>query len=210
MHHNVRNDTQIEKKTQKLFFDDRELVASIKSNQPGALKLLVDKYQEKVLNTCFRFLNNREDAEDVAQEVFVEVYQSISQFRENSKISTWIFRIAVTKSLDLLRNKRRKKRFAKIQSIFGFKEENEGPIIRNECDPGQDLENQERMAILQQAINSLPENQQISLTLNKREGFSQKEIAEILGISVSAVDGLIQRAKKNLQKQLYNYYSKNL
>ena len=170
--------------------------------------MLVDKYEEKVFNTCFRFLNNREDAEDVAQEAFVEVYQSISRFRGNSKISTWIFRIAVAKSLDALRKKRRKKRLAQIQSIFGQKEENEELLIHDCNDPGKELENQEQAAILQGAINSLSKNQQVAITLNKPEGFSQKEVAEILGTSVSAIDALIQRAKKNLQKKLYDYYNK--
>lgn len=204
----VKNDIQINRINRTTAIEDRELVENIKSDQPGAFKLLVEKYQEKVLNTCYRFLNNREDAEDMAQEVFVEVYQSISGFKGNSKISTWIFRIAVTKSLDALRKKKRKKRFAQIQSIFGQKEDNEQFLIPDCNDPGKELENQERAAILQGAINSLSENQRIAITLNKCEGFSQKEVAEIMATSVSAVDALIQRAKKNLQKNLYNYYKR--
>jgi RNA polymerase sigma-70 factor (ECF subfamily) len=195
----VRNDIDIKKINRTTAIEDCELLENIKSDQPGAFKLLVEKYQEKVLNTCYRFLNNREDAEDVAQDIFVEAYQSISRFRVNSKISTWIFRIAVIKLLDALRKKRRKKRLAQIQSIFGQKEDNEQFLIPDCNDPVKELENQERAAILQQAINSLSENQQIAITLNKCEGFSQKEVAEIMGTSVSAVDALIQRAKKNLQ-----------
>ena len=105
----VRNDTQIERINRTTVIENWKLLEDVKSNQPGAFKLLVEMYQEKILNTCFRFLNNRDDAEDVAQEVFVEVYQSISQFRGNSKISTWLFRIAVTKSLDALQKKRGRK-----------------------------------------------------------------------------------------------------
>jgi RNA polymerase sigma-70 factor (ECF subfamily) len=206
----VRNDTQIERINRTTVIEDWKLLEDVKSNQPGAFKLLVEMYQEKILNTCFRFLNNREDAEDVAQEVFVEVYQSISQFRGNSKISTWLFRIAVTKSLDALRKKSRKKRLAQIQSILGRKEENEELLIHDGNDPGKEFENRERAAILMQAINSLSKNQQIAITLNKQEGFSQKEVAEIMGISVSATDALVQRAKKNLQKKLYDYYKRVL
>jgi len=91
-------------------------------------KSLVESYQEKVRNTCFRFVNNREDAEDVAQEVFIQVFELLAHFRQEAQISTWIYRIAVNKSLDFIRKKKRKKRFAQIISLFGFGEE-KGEII---------------------------------------------------------------------------------
>jgi len=187
--------------------DELELLKNLKSGQADAFKSLVDTYQEKVLNTCNRFLNNKEDAEDVAQEVFVTVFRSVADFRGDSKISTWIYRIAVTKSLDAFRKKSRKKRFAQIQRIFGYKEGDEEMQIPDNHNPSKELEDKERAAILQNALNSLPENQRAAITLNKYEGFSHKEIAEILGTSVSSVESLIFRGKKNLHKKLYNYYN---
>jgi RNA polymerase sigma-70 factor, ECF subfamily len=187
---------------------DRDILEQLKTYQPGAFKLLVDLYQEKVLNTCFRFLANRQDAEDVTQEVFIQVYQSICQFQENAKISTWIYRIAVSKSLDAIRKKNRKKRFVQIQRLFGQDKEHEAYKVRDNNDPGKEFDDAERLAILHHMISSLSENQQIAITLNKFEGLSQKEIAEIMGTTVSAVDALITRAKKNLHKKLYEYYKK--
>ena len=83
------------------------LIENLKKGDINSFRILVNEHQRKVLNTCYRFLNNKEDAEDLTQEVFLEVYKSISSFRGESKISTWIYRIAVTKSLDFIRKKKR-------------------------------------------------------------------------------------------------------
>ncbi|MDX1699101.1 MAG: sigma-70 family RNA polymerase sigma factor [Melioribacteraceae bacterium] len=172
---------------------------------------LVESFQEKVRNTCFRYVNNVEDADDVAQEVFVQVFESMESFREESQISTWIYRIAVNKSLDFLRSKKRKKRFAIITSIFQSADEEEEVIdIPVYHTPEKELEYNERKEILNWAISELPDNQKTAIILSKLEGFSNKEITDIMDMSLSAVEALIHRAKKNLEKKIYDYYNKNL
>lgn len=171
-------------------------------------KSLVESHQEKVRNTCFRFLKNREDADDVAQEVFIQVYESLGHFRDDSELSTWIYRIAVNKSLDFIRKKKRKKRFAQLTSLFGFSEEKEEIVLPADGNPQEDMEKKERKQILDSALDQLPENQQTVITLSKYEGFSNKEIATIMELSLSAVEALMHRAKKNLHKLLYDYYEK--
>jgi RNA polymerase sigma-70 factor (ECF subfamily) len=101
--------------------DEQEqvLLHRLKARERGAFKVLVELYRDRVLNTCYRFIFNREDAEDIAQEVFIEVHRSITAFREESKLSTWIYRIAVTKSIDFIRKTKRKKRMAKLKSLVG-------------------------------------------------------------------------------------------
>ena len=173
-------------------------------------KSLVDNYQEKVRNTCFRFVNNRDDADDIAQEVFIQVYDSLSHFRNESQLSTWIYRIAVNKSLDFIRKKKRKKRFAQLTSLFNNEDEGEEIYLPTEGNPQKDLEDKERKQILDWAINQLPDNQKIAITLSKYEGFSNKEIAEIMSLSLSAIEALIHRAKQNLHKELYKYFDKRL
>ena len=172
---------------------------------------LVESLQEKVRNTCFRYVNNEDDADDIAQEVFVQVYESMKNFREESQISTWVYRIAVNKSLDFLRSKKRKKRFAQLTSLFRSTEEGEDvieiPSFRN---PEHELEDKERKEILDWAISKLPDNQKSAIILSKYEGFSNKEIKEILNLSLSAVESLLHRAKKNLQIHLNDYFEKNL
>ncbi len=173
---------------------------------------IVKTHQEKVRNTCFRFVKNVEDADDVAQEVFIQAYKSLGHFRNDAELSTWIYRIAVNKSLDFLRWKKRKKRFGQVKSIFGFgkNEENQEIQIPLSENPGKELEKDERKKILSWAVDQLPENQKAAITLSKYEGFSNKEISEILNISLSAVESLVHRAKKSLHKKLYNYFEKQI
>ena len=189
---------------------EENLVNNIKNKDLNSFKVLVDEYQKKVLNTCNRFVNNREDAEDLTQEVFIEVYRSISGFRGDSKLSTWIYRIAVTKSLDFLRKRKRKKRFGIMKSISSeerLREELKATDISN---PGTQAENQDRIKILNEALEKLPENQRVAFTLSKYDELSYQEIAEILETTISAVESLIHRAKNNLKKRLHNYYEKKL
>ena len=173
-------------------------------------RTIVENHQEKVRNTCFRFLKNQEDADDLAQEVFIQVYKSLSRFREDAELSTWIYRIAVNKSLDFLRKKKRKKRLAQLTSLFGFNDEKEEIVLPAPSNPQQDMEDNERKQVLDSALDQLPENQKTVITLSKYEGFSNKEIATMMELSLSAVEALMHRAKKNLHKLLYDYYKKTI
>ena len=189
---------------------EENLVNNIKNKDLKSFKILVGEHQKKVLNTCNRFVNNKEDAEDLTQEVFVEVFRSISGFRGDSKLSTWIYRIAVTKSLDFLRKKKRKKRFGIMKSISSEEKLREELKATDTSDPGTLAENQDRIKILNEALEKLPENQRVAFTLSKYDELSYQEIAEILETTIPAVESLIHRAKNNLKKRLYNYYEKKL
>lgn len=170
---------------------------------------VVKTHQEKVRNTCFRFVKNQDDAEDIAQEVFIQIYNSFSDFRQESQLSTWIYRIAVNKSLDYIRKMQRKKRFAQLISIFKNTDEEFNEIeLPSQANPQFELEEKERKIILDNAIAGLPESQKSAIILSRYENFSNEEIAQILNTSVSAVEALLNRGKKNLRKLLKNYYEK--
>uniref|UniRef100_Q3ATC9 RNA polymerase, sigma subunit, ECF family n=1 Tax=Chlorobium chlorochromatii (strain CaD3) TaxID=340177 RepID=Q3ATC9_CHLCH len=181
------------------------------NNKEAAFKRLVEQHMEMVVNTCYRFVMNREDAEDIAQEVFIEMHRSLDSFREESKLSTWIYRIAVTKSLDHLRYMKRKKRFSSLKRLIGMEGE-EDPTENlpdvSQATPHEVMEQAHRAELLQRALDSLPEAQKAALLLSKQDGYGNQEIAEILGTSISAVESLIHRAKKTLHKKLYDKYSK--
>ncbi|MBN1279872.1 MAG: RNA polymerase sigma factor [Chlorobium sp.] len=176
------------------------------TSEDKLFKALVNEHQDMVLNTCYRFVLNREDAEDLAQEVFVEVYRSLDNFREESKLSTWIYRIAVTKSLDHLRRMKRKKRFSSLKRIIGIDDPAEELPSPSGDNPEKTLAEKEKLTILQDALNTLPDNQKAAFLLSKQDGYSNSEIADILQTSVSAVESLVHRAKKNLHDKLYTYY----
>jgi len=182
-----------------------ELISLLKKNDREAFKIIVETWQDMVFNTAIGFLQNAEDAEDTAQEVFMQVFESVSSFKAESKISTWIYRITVSKCLDHLRKKKRKKRFAFIQSLYS---KNESLMIDppDFLHPGVKAENKESAAVLFKAIGTLPANQKTAFVLNKIENLSYREIGDILHSSESAVDSLLQRAKKNLQSTLKDHY----
>lgn len=188
--------------------EDRELIRLLKENDQPAFKKLVNSYQKMVINTCFGILQNREDAEDTAQEVFVEIIHSIHSFREDAKLSTWIYRIAVNKSLNMVRKRKRVGIIKSLQSFFSPNSESDNqelhPIEMQQ--PDYVLQQSETARILKSAIDSLPDNQKTAFILSRYEDLSYKEIAEVMNLTLSSVESLIHRSKRNLQKKLKNYY----
>lgn len=181
--------------------DERDLINLLKQKDRNAFKTIVETWQDMVFNTAVGILQNEEDAEDVAQEVFMQVFESIDSFKEESKLSTWIYRITVSKALDHIRKKKTKKRFAFFKSLF--KEDNQVMIEPPDfLHPGVKLENKENAQALFQAMDRLPPNQKTAFVLNKMEDLSYQEVGEIMEISSSAVDSLLQRARQNLKKEL--------
>jgi len=184
------------------------LIEQLKRGDEIAFKTIVDTWQNMVYNTAIGIVQNAEDAEDIAQEVFVQVYQSISSFKGDSKFSTWLYRITITKSLDHERRKKRKKRFAFVKSLFG--EENQVTVHPPDFNhPGVVLDKKEDAATLFAVINQLPENQRIAFTLHKVEGLSYHEVSEVMKTTVSSVESLMHRAKNNLRKRLEEHYKGN-
>lgn len=181
--------------------NELELIQRLRNGDEQAFKYLVDNFQDRVFNTVIGIVQNAEDAEDVSQEVFIQVYRSIHSFKGESQLSTWIYRIATTRSLDLLRSRKSKKRFAFVQSIFGKNDElaHDPPDFYH---PGVALEKKEDSKILAKAISRLPENQRVAFTLNKLEDLSYQEVSEVMKTTVSAVESLLHRAKQNLRKEL--------
>jgi len=182
---------------------DQVLIEELKKGKEAAFRELVDTYQRKVYNTCLGFVKNPEEADDMAQEVFIEIFKSILNFRMESKLSTWIYRIAVSKSLQHLRANKRKKRFSFLFSMFSDNTDHE---IVDYVHPGIIAENKERSKILFQAIDKLPESQRTAYTLHKLEDLSYEEIADIMKKTVSSIESIMHRAKMNLQTELYSYY----
>jgi RNA polymerase sigma-70 factor (ECF subfamily) len=185
---------------------DEELVLGLNAKDNAAFRELVKKYQSMVYKACFNLIRQPEDAEDIAQDVFIEVFESIGQFRLQSKLSTWLYRIAINKSLNHIRKTKWKAMINSI-NILTKNKSNELEIEDKSANNSPySIDYNERGKVLQEAINSLPENQRIAFTLNKFDDLSYQEITEIMDLSLSSVESLIHRAKINLQKKLVNYY----
>lgn len=171
---------------------------------------VVQDHQERVYSTCYRFLRSREDAQDVSQDVFIQVYRSLDEFRGESQLSTWIYRIAVTKSLDFIRKQNRKRRMGSVKSIIGIGSAEDEIDIPTDSTPETDFMIADRKEILAAAVAQLPESQRAAITLSNYEDYSNQEIANILGTSVSAVEGLLHRGRKKLKKLLTTKYAQHL
>jgi RNA polymerase sigma factor (sigma-70 family) len=192
-------------KTNLKLDSEQQLVRELQNGSEQAFRSLIALYQDKALRTALGFVPNRQDAEDVVQEVFVEVYRSVGNFKGDSLLSSWIYRIVVNKCLEAIRYKKRKKRGAFFKSLVGMDDSNH-KTAKDFDHPGVLLENKERTALLFSKIELLPENQRIVFTLCKIDDLSYKEAAEVMKTSVSSVESLMFRAKKNLQKYLEDYY----
>lgn len=188
---------------------DISLLELVKHDKDRAFSLLVDSYTGKVFNTCVNLLRNNEDAEDVTQEVFTSIYLGIDGFKGKSKLSTWIYSIALNKSKEFLRSKTRKKRLGRLTTI----ELEDTHFLPNQIinfnHPGVLLEDKERAKIFFEALDQLSENQKIAFTMHKIEGVSYAEVAEIMHTSISSVESLLFRAKKRLRELLSDYFEKN-
>lgn len=181
-----------------------ELIHRLKNGDLSVFSDIVTLSQNMVYNTALSIVQNETDAEDITQDVFIEVYEKAGQFRGDALLSTWIYRITINKALDLQRKKKRQKNGGFIQKIFSLKEEEE-PI--NFDHPGVQLDNKEKAGILFKALKKLPENQQVAFTLHKIEGLPYQQMADVMEISLSAAEGLMVRAKAGLKKILEHYYS---
>ena len=190
--------------------NELEIIEKIKQGKSEYFKEFVDKYKNMVFRICFGFVKNKEDAEDITQEVFFTIYKNIKDFKFESKISTWIYRIAVNRSLNHIRKEKLSRIFNKI-SLKGENENREAEIPAAR-DSSADFKviTEEKKNIISKALNGLPSNQRVAFTLYNIEGFTYEEIAEIMGCSISAVESRIHRAKMNLQKRLVLYFKEIL
>ena len=143
---------------------DADLVAQLQAGSEAAFRTLVARYQDRIYRTVLSLLRSPEEAEDVAQEVFVEVYQTIGRFRSDASLSTWLYRVATSRALKNRRMARAKKRFAHITSLLGFDNQvlHEAPDYAH---PQALLEGQQQLHHLLAHIARLPGQQQVAFTL---------------------------------------------
>ncbi|MBD2702491.1 RNA polymerase sigma factor [Spirosoma sp. BT702] len=182
------------------------LLEQIRQGNEPAFRQLYEITKSRVFNTALSYVRSREDAEEITQEVFIDVFRSAGSFEGDANVTTWIYRITVNKSLDFIKQKKRQKRFAFLTSLF---DRDTGEVVHHPPDfvhPGVALENQENAARLFQAIDTLPEKQKTAYILTRIEGLSNIEAAQVMSTSVGAVESLLQRANENLKKQLLAVY----
>ena len=182
---------------------DREIIKLVLQGEKEKFRMLVEQYQQMVFRTCMGFLHNKDDADDLTQEIFIQAYQSLSRFKGEAAFSTWLYRIAVNASLNKVRKSSKNLILQRIDAFFGAEKSREAPFLQSDTDdPEKILIRQEHVEWVRRALDSLPENQRTAIVLSKYDDLSQKEIAEIMKTSEGSVEALLQRAKKNLREKL--------
>lgn len=190
--------------------DDKLLIKQLVAQNDQAFEILVEKYKKLVYAAIYRLIRNPSDAEDLFQEVFIEVYRSIHYLRNENDLSGWLFKIAYNKAISFLRRKNPAR--ANQTTYEDQKLEAEAPkrFWIDHQTPSRQLEDREALFILYKAIDQLPEMQKKVLLMHKFENYSHKKIGEQMDLSVSSVESLIYRAKISLRKSLYTYFKKHL
>ena len=179
-----------------------DLIVRVAKGDDEAFEILVNRHQTSVLNLIYRFIGDRTQAKDLAQEVFLRVWQMGKSYEPRAKFTTWIYRIATNLCLNELKSARRKK----WVSFFRSHEDNEYSMEQSLPDDAPSAEDllltRERNRRITDALQSLPPNQRMALVLKRYDELSYQEIARIMGCSVSAVESLLVRAKRTLQETL--------
>ncbi len=174
-----------------------QLIEGIKRKDREALGEFVATYKDRIFHTCLGYVQNNADAEDLTQEVFIKLLERIDQFKGQSLFSSWIIRIAINLSLNFLRDN--KKRLNQIDLADVDIEEEEFSTE----------EKKQIKVMLRKAIYSLPERQRKVFILSKYLDMKYTEIADITGYSISTIESLLFRSRKNLREKLGDFY-KNL
>lgn len=190
--------------------EDEELIARVKKGDYDAFERLVRKYEARIFHHCLKFLNNQDEAEDILQETFLQVYKSLDSFRGEAAFSTWLIKIATNNCLMRIRKKKK----VDIVSIDKPIEIDGSQLPREIVDwsknPFLQVSNDEIRAVLDQAISGLPDDKRVILVLKDVEGFSNIEIAKMLGISVAAVKSRLHRARLYVRDIISKYFDDKL
>lgn len=182
--------------------ETRRLVARCKKGERGAFDDLMRRYDKKVYNFAYRLCGAYDEANDIAQETFVRVYNALPNFRGDSSFITWLFRITTNVYLD----ERKRQRARPAQSLEEIIELEETTVNRQIEDPSpgpeETVEVRERGDLLQAAINSLPEYQRAMIVMYHTENRSYEEIAEALDMPIGTVKSRLNRARLSLREKL--------
>jgi RNA polymerase sigma-70 factor, ECF subfamily len=170
--------------------DDRAAVAASQRGERQAFDVLVEKYQRDIYRLCYRYVNDHQDANDMAQEVFVKAYRALGRFRGDSSFSTWLYRIAVNTCL----NFRASRRPPAVELPDALPDRAPGAL--------ESLERDERSRLVREAVSRLPEKQRATLILKVYHELTHEEVATILGSSVGTVKANVFHALGNLRKML--------
>ncbi len=182
--------------------NEQLLLEKAKAGDVTAFEELIEAYQKKVFNLAMRMIGNYDDAADLAQEAFIRIFKAISGFKEQSSFSTWVYRITTNVCLDEIRKRKNKKVISLDEEIHMDDGDMKRQVESDDLRPDEAAEREEVRKIVNDAINSLPEDQKAAITLRDIHGMSYEEIAQILDCPGGTVKSRLNRARQALKNVL--------
>lgn len=180
---------------------DNDILQLVLQGNTAAFSVLVDRYRNFVFTIVLRYLNSREDAEEVSQDVFLKAFRSLADFKGASKFSTWLYTIATTTCLTFLRKKKLEVHSLDNEKVFQAADNLDGGLGANQ------IEQKSRVAMVNEAIRMLsPDDAQI-ITLFYKGEQTLDEIAQILGKEPNAVKVQLHRARGRLKEKMVRHFS---
>lgn len=178
--------------------DIPQIITAIQSGNKDIFSIIVNRYKNNIFRIALGYMHSKDDAEDIVQEVFIKVYQSIGNFKGKSEFYTWLYRITVNQCLNTIAKRDRASFFTRTEdSILKILN-----VRSQEKNPEEVLVKSEQDKLIRTAIESLPKQQKTAFILSRYEDLTQKEISNIMGISEGAVEQLLQRSRSNLNAKL--------
>ena len=175
----------------------QDLIQAVANGDRKAFQKLYELFSEQVYNTALSYAQNKPGAEEITQDVFTSIFRNSAKFKGDAALSTWIYRIAVNTSLNHLKSKKR----------FSFLKFGDSDIEKPDFEhPGILLEKKEQSITLFKVIDTLPDSQKTAFILSFVEELPRQEVADVMELSLKAVESLLQRAKKNLRDKLEKIY----
>lgn len=184
--------------------EDKDIIARVLNGDPSSYSILVDRYQNFVFTITLRYTSIREDAEEVAQDVFVKAYRSLSDFRGNSKFSTWLYTITTTTCITFLRKKKQEVSSLDNEKVFDAADSIDGGMSANQ------IEQKSKVNMVNEAIKLLSSEDALVITLFYKGEQSLDEIAEILGKEPNAIKVQLHRARGRLKEKMQKYFSEEV
>ncbi|MHC4972898.1 MAG: RNA polymerase sigma factor [Planctomycetota bacterium] len=186
---------------------DVELMLAAGAGDEGAFGELVSRHRDAIVNLTYRYLGNRADAEDLAQEVFLKAYRARKRYRPEAKFTTWLYRVAVNACLNEVRNRKHRPTHGAATLTSGDDEGGFIPVLADTAaeSPADATLRSELAAYVRDAVDDLPERQRLALLLNKFHGLSYEELAESLDMTIPGIKSLLVRARENVRLRIEPY-----
>jgi RNA polymerase sigma-70 factor (ECF subfamily) len=183
---------------------DSEIISLVLKGDHNAYALLVERYKSYVFTLTFRFTKNREDAEEVSQDIFVKAYRSLADFKGTAKFSTWLYTIVNTTCITFLRKKRLDVKSLDDERTFEVADNQDSGLRANQ------VEQKSRLNMVNQAIALLSPDDAEIITLFYKNEQSLEEISQILGVEANTAKVRLHRARTRLKEKMERYFSEEI